>query len=142
MTIDAHAATLLARLDKEIARAEAGTVAVGGITKVGQDLEALLKVCASTFCRSQGRSLDDELRRLGATRGPGSYAKVLQEVRRGAGHPVSEAIAADLRMPKSRIRALIEVRNANSHVGADPASQKAVLRGAATLLRPFVATSA
>lgn len=139
MTIDEQAATLVARLDKEITRAEAGTVAVGGLTKVGNDLEGLLKVIASTYCRSQGRSLDEDLRRRNLTRGAGSYSKVLEGAGRGSlGHPVAEALAADLRMPKSRVRALIDLRNANSHEGTDPTAQKAILRSVAALLRPLV----
>lgn len=143
MTIDELAGTLLARLEKEIARPDVDTVAVGGLTKVGNDLEALLKAIASSYCRSQGRSLDEDLRRRNLTRGAGSYSKVLEGAGRGSlGHPLAEALAADLRMPKSRIRALIDVRNANSHGGADdPAAHKASLRAVASLLRPLVVGS-
>jgi hypothetical protein len=138
-TIDEHAATLLARLDKEIARAEAGTVALGGVAKVGIDLEALLRVCASAYCRNQGSSLDDQLRRARVTRGAGSYAKVLEDAPRGTlGHVVSDALAADLRLPKSRIRAAIEMRNASVHPGSGPTAPKTVFRDVAAILRPLV----
>lgn len=141
-SIDEHAAALLARLDKEIARAEAGTVALGGIAKVGNDLEALLRVCASSYCRSQGTSLDDQLRRARVTRGAGSYAKVLEEAPRGAlGNVISEALAADLRLPKSRIRTAIGMRNEAVHPGNGPAAPKAVFRDVAAILRPLLKVS-
>jgi hypothetical protein len=138
-TIDEHAATLLARLDKEIARVEAGTVALGGLAKAGNALEALLRLCASTYCRNQGTRLDDQLQRAGVSRGAGSYAKVLEQAPRGTlGHVVSEALAGDLRLPRSRIRAAIDMRNAAAHPGSGPTAPKAVFRDVAAILRPLV----
>lgn len=138
MTIDELAAHLLVRLDKEIARVEAGTVAVGGLTKAGGDLEALLKLCASSYAKGQGSSLEAELRRAGITsKGAGSYAGVLKGARRGSlGHVVAEAIGTDLRAGRSRVQALIELRNDNAH-GREPQAYKATLTAVAALLRPL-----
>jgi hypothetical protein len=141
MTIEELAGHLLARLEKEIARAEAGTVAVGGLTKVGTDLEALLKACAAGYAKGQGSSLDAELRKIGATRGAGSYARVLKDARRGAlGSTVAESIASDLRAARSRVQAVIDLRNDNAHgnISLDAAAgHKVALASLAALLRPL-----
>ena len=136
------AAALLARLEREIARAEAGTVAVGGITKVGTDLEALLKLAASAYCKGQGSSLDAEIARRRVTRGAGTYARVLADARGSLGDVVSDALARDLRLPRSRVQALIDLRNANTHEAQPPTAYKHTLSAVASLLRPLLSTPA
>lgn len=140
MTIEERATTLVARLDREIARVEAGTIAVGGLTKVGNDLEALLKAAASAYCRGQGSSLDSELRRRGAgASGAGAFARLLKEAPPNAlANRVSEVIARDLRGANSRVSKLVELRNANAHDGADLKSAKTTLAAVAALLRPLL----
>lgn len=135
-------AVLLGRLDREIARAEAGTVAVGGITKVGTDLEALLKLAASAYCKGQGGSLDAEVARRRVARGAGTYARILAESRGALGDTLSDALARDLRLPRSRVQALIDLRNANTHEGQPPSAYKQTLTAVASMLRPLVGAAA
>jgi hypothetical protein len=131
------ASVLLARLDREIARADASTVAIGGITKVGTDLEALLRVAASACCKSQGSTLDAEVTRRKLVRGAGTYARVLSDARGGL-DSIGEALARDLRLPKSRVQSLVDLRNANSHSSELPATYKQTLTAVAAMLRPLV----
>jgi hypothetical protein len=141
MTVEERAQSLVQRLDREILRVEAGTVAVGGLTKAGNDLEALLKTAASLHVRGQGSTLEVELRRLRVSAGAGTYARILADARPAALGPIGEAIARDVRAPRaSRILALIALRNANAHEGADPKAYKSTLAGVAALLRPFLVT--
>lgn len=139
MSVDERAAALLARLDREVARAEAGTVAVGGITKAGNDLEALLKAAVSAYYKGQGSSLEAELRRRDLKSGAGTYARLLKDANPAAlGNVIAQAIARDVRLPRSRVLALVDLRNANAHGSADPKTHKATLAAVASLLRPLL----
>ena len=78
-SLDLDLAELVHRLRKEVARAERGTVAVGGITKAGNDLEKLLKNAAAIVLASLERMLDDELSRRRVPGGAGTYLNLLLE---------------------------------------------------------------
>lgn len=141
MTLEERAKALLVRLEREIARVEAGTVAVGGLTKAGNDLEALLKTAASACCRSQGTSLDAEVRRRGVKAGAGTYARVLADASGAAvQHPIAQSLARDVRAGKtSRVLALIDLRNENAHGSLpDPKVSKSRMSAVVAMLRPLV----
>lgn len=140
-SVDTAARALLARIDKELHREGPSTAAVGGVTKVGNDLELLLRVALSNVLSSTGRSLDEELRRTGLSRGAGTYARLLGEQRpHTSQHPLVRVLTNDLRSGRnSRVRTFIEeVRNRNNHPGPGPTSPKPSMRALAGLLRPIV----
>jgi hypothetical protein len=101
---------LLARLEKELVRAEAGTVATGGITKAGNDLEVLLRAIVV--------ALDLPVGPGGVPRGPGSYLVVINQNRTSpSGDPFVDDVVREARKHRNRLEAMKDIRNANDHPG-------------------------
>ena len=78
--LDAAIEELVRRIKKEVARAEAGTVAVGGITKAGNALEEVLKLAAEITCLANHCELRSVLRGRRVAPGLGSYLVVILDL--------------------------------------------------------------
>lgn len=114
--------SVLDRVDREITRdEEASTARVGGLTKLGNELEMLLKLAAGQAVQQEGSSLSQEIpRRFGKeARGSlGRYAEILRRMRSAdMGDPVLRQIVVDLHQNKasSVLGRLVELRNKNNH---------------------------
>jgi len=97
------------RLEKEIARSEASTAAVGGITKAGNALEELLRTVVITL------ELDTQQR----ARGMGDYLTTIKQSRQApSGDALLDEIAREARKSNNRLNAMLLLRNRNDHPGA------------------------
>lgn len=121
-----HAKVLRDRVAKEIARGEAGTTALGGLTKAGNALEKLLKEAARGCCSAAGTSLERELRTRGVPPSLGAYRRIVAESARVAlSDPVDRkllrVLADDCAARDSAIVAMQQrVRNPAVHPDGDP----------------------
>jgi hypothetical protein len=120
---------LLARIDKELARQEAGTVAVGGLAKLGAALQGFLKACFHETCALHRVEPRDVLERV--PRGSGDYLRALSKLGPPSGANVLVvSIIGDARNRRGRLSRLTDLRNVVTHEGRlpDPANVKRLLR--------------
>lgn len=120
-----------ARLRKEIARAGTDTELVGGLTKLGNEFEGLLKCAADLVCQNRKVSLTRQM--SGRSSGSGTYARVIGDlVRTGAqitAPPLLGRIVADIKKPRSQsaLYKLIEIRNSNNHPTTQPLDRSRII---------------
>jgi hypothetical protein len=117
---------LLARLEKELARQDVGTAAVGGMTKLGACLEVLLRRCFRKACELHGV---EPAQILGQARGSGDYLRALSELGQPrGGDALLNAVIADAAGYPRRLGKLTRLRNFVTHEGAIPPEAKRLLR--------------
>jgi hypothetical protein len=130
---------LLERLSTELARPQgtAGTHLVGGLTKIGSKLEALLRALLVEMAALQGVQVDGLLPTIGdrpislrrATGGQVVRALERLTTHHGRLPPRIRALVNDLRRWRdSVISRVIEVRNEAAHEGVVPARAAAAVR--------------
>jgi len=102
---------LLVRLDKEVARAEAGTAAIGGLTKAGVLLESLLREVAAFL----GLRVDSRKATIGDL-----AVVIVQQGRAPSGSTFVDDCIKELRKPRNRFDRMRALRNANAHDGGLP----------------------
>lgn len=119
---------LAARLEREEARPQTyGTAGFGGVVKVGNEVEKVLRLAASLSVQAHGDDLAEIIRRQKLTRGPGTYLRIFEDRVKGTPprDPILNEFARDLRGGKqSRLRRLVDLRN-ETHHGDDVAYDKA-----------------
>lgn len=121
-----------ARLRKEIARQGNDTELVGGLTKLGNELERLLRCAAELVCQLRNVSIVEQT--TGYPPGSGTYAKVIRDLS-GTGLPIAappllRRIVAELHKPRARsaLCQLIEIRNSNNHPTTQPLDRRVIVR--------------
>ena len=120
-----------ARISKEIAREGADTEMIGGLTKLGNETERMLKCVAEIICNDCNVDLASEI--AGRSAGSGTYAKIIRD--RGRSRPLKgdnsllARIIKDLRMPRdqSALGRLIDLRNSNNHPSTQPVDRPRVI---------------
>jgi len=120
-----------ARISKEVAREGADTEMIGGLTKLGNETERMLKFVAEIICNDCNVNLASEIG--GRSAGSGAYAKIIRDQTRsrpskGDGS-LLEKIIKDLRRPRaqSALGRLIDLRNNNNHPSTQPADRPTVI---------------
>lgn len=132
-----------ARLRKEIARQGNDTELVGGLTKLGNELERLLRCGAELVCQIRNVSIDQQV--AGHSPGAGTYAKVIRDLSRTgspiAAPPLLRRIVAELNKPRARsaLCQLIDIRNSNNHPTTQPLDRRVIVRIMQDVNRIFAA---
>lgn len=121
-----------ARISKEVAREGTDTELIGGLTKLGNETERMLKCIAEIICSDCNVALVSEI--AGRPAGSGTYAKVIRDRTksrrlRGDGS-LMERIIKDLRLPRARsaLGRLIDLRNSNNHPATQPMDRPTVVK--------------
>lgn len=143
-SLDVASRELLERLDTEDARPPetAGTHLVGGLTKIGAKLEALLRATVLELAEAEGVAVESLLPMLSgkkvalrqATGGQLVRALDQLELRRGTMSAAARTIVDDLRRRPSAIRTLVRVRNEAAHGDGVPKNASSAVRGLRRLL--------
>lgn len=113
-----RAISLRDRLMKEANRPGVSTANIGGLTKMGHELELLLRVAASIAMQSRGRNLETEIAKNRKARGAGTYLHILRDVDNPRQLPdlfLIELARDARRGQQSQLAQLVDIRNQNSH---------------------------
>ena len=119
-----------ARVSKELVREGADTEMIGGLTKLGNETERLLKCTAEMVCSEH--NVDLVTQSAGRSAGSGTYARVVRDLTRlkpPKGDALLAKIVKDLRLPRdqSALGRLIDLRNSNNHPTTQPLDRPRVI---------------